>query len=206
VRQLHGETRAGAGERLDLHEDDFPVRFVVVSAAARLLEAAAISGVLRWTFEGVADEEPLSLDAQRPRLALALPRSASDATLEVAATERAGGRTLTLAGLPAEDVALDFHLFPGYGPHAVDVSCAFANGASDYALDLVPEDRVESPADVGLVRLTPATPSRRWEWVAWSPFAPGYRHRPHPSSGEPPQPWSDVHAPDEPLTVTVGAP
>jgi hypothetical protein len=204
VTRLEGPEREHAGAWLSLTPDDFPVDFVSVSADRALLSLAAVSGTLAW-----GGPEPgarsFALDLASPALALALPRGAPDAALTIAAQERAGGRTLRLGPLPAKSLRVGTYSFAEYGPHAVEVTCAFDDASQICAIELLPEDRSDTDEALAVLVFTPARPSRTWTWFARSPFAPGYRYRPRRDPGQPPAPWSAVQSPFEPLAIRATA-
>jgi hypothetical protein len=204
VRQLKGDAQPSESTFLRLDVDDFPVVFVHVGASVGLMAQATIEGTLqRLSAQGPVGQ-PFQLTAAQPTVALALPRDAENASLEIRAVPPNGGPPVVLGPLPAADLELDLHSFSGYGPHRVHLECNFPDGVADLAVDLVPEARVEEPSALGLVHLTPEQPAADWSWFADSPFAPGYRFRLHPRPGEQPGPWSEAQSPSEPLLLSAG--
>jgi hypothetical protein len=204
VRQLKGDAQPSESTFLRLDVDDFPAVFVHVGGSVGLLGQATVEGTLhRFSAQGPV-AQAFKLTAAQPAVALALPRDAEGASLEIRAVPPNGGPPVVLGPLPAADLQLDLHSFSGYGPHRVHVECNFPDGVADLAVDLVPEARAEEPSALGLVHLTPEQPAADWSWFADSPFAPGYRFRLHPRPGEQPDPWSEAQSPSEPLLLTAG--
>jgi len=204
TRQLKGDARPFDSTFLRLDVDDFPVVFVHVGGSIGLLGQATIEGTLHRSSAHGPVAQTFHLTAAQPAVALALPRDAKDAALEIRAVPPNGGLPVVVGPLPAADLELDLHSFSGYGPHRVHVECNFPNGVADLAVDLVPEARAEEPTALGLVHLTPEQPAADWTWFADTPFAPGYRFRLHPRPGEQPEPWSEAQSPSEPLLLTAG--
>lgn len=196
IHRLEGKDTLSEGERLDLHVDDFPVNFVPVQATDRVLAVASVSGTLS---HGQVQNR-FSLTTAQPRITLSVPQDAEDPSLEFEIRSKDGARMLKLGPMPARAVDLDLSSFREYGPQSVEISCTFAGQAQLLAIDLVPEQSTDAPANVTTLAMTPRTPKRQWTWFASSPFAPGYRYRLHGAND-----WSDVLSPFAPLPLQAGA-
>lgn len=195
IHRLQGDDTPHEGERLDLNIDDFPISFVPVEAADRLLAAGAVSGTLRYNNV----HSNFSLTASQPRVALGVPRDAS-ATLEFEFRSTDKAHVLHLGPSPAGATHLDLSSFREYGPQTLEIRCAFADGTPLLAIDLLPEGVAEAPNNITVMAMTPKSPQKQWTWFAASPFTPGYRYRLH--RDEPgANPWSDVLSPFEPLLL-----
>ena len=205
IEQLEGEEIHHQGGRLDLTPDDFPVDFVPVEASRGLLEEAVVRGSLQWPDGESEVERSFELDLDEPAIALALPKGTDGATLEIEARAHEGSRTLHLGPIPAEGLHLGRHSFPEYGPHTIEIECVFDDNTQLLAIDLLPEDRVETPEEINVLHFTPARPKREWTWFAQSPFHPGYRYRPHSGPDEEAGEWSEVRSPFGPLKIHAAA-
>jgi hypothetical protein len=205
IERLDGEPRPHRGPRLDLSPDMFSVEFVLVEAGRPLLEQASVQGICRRSDRGTAVSQPFELTLARPAIALALPRGTTGATLEVEARLSDGSRSLELGPLPAQNLQLDLHSFPEYGPHRIEIVCVFDDDRPLVAIDLLPEGRPEAPEEITALHFTPAQPRREWNWLAPSPFRAGYRYRPHLGPEEPPASWSAVRSPFEDLEISARA-
>jgi hypothetical protein len=204
VRRLAGRVRQEHGPIALLAPDDFPVRFVRVSADAALLTLAYVSGTCRFGWRGDAAEVPLALSTAGPCRTLVLPGDAEGAQLELELRSVDGLGTLALEPRPAADLVLGLATVPEYGPQSVRVTCRFADGSSLYAVDVIPEAGVDDrPPQV--LTFTPSRPERTVTWFAASPFRSGVRYRPHPANGPPPAPWSEPHPRSVPLELVAGA-
>ncbi|MBN1203831.1 MAG: hypothetical protein JXB05_02765 [Myxococcaceae bacterium] len=202
ISRVEGPEFPHRGDRLYLGLDLFPAEFLVLEADPSLLQLATVRAILRRTLGDVEAVQAVELDLGRPQAALALPHDAGGATLAFEARERGEGRrVLRLGPMPAVSTRIGLYSFPEYGPHAVEVRCTFDGGAELFAIDLLPEERAESPEGLTVLALTPERPTREWRWRATSPFTPGYRYRPHPTPGEPPALWSESLSPFEPLVL-----
>jgi hypothetical protein len=195
IRRLEGVDTHGEGEKLTLNIDDFPVSFVPVEASDRLLSAGAVSGTLRY--DDV--QNPFSLTASQPRMALAVPKDSS-ATLEFEFQSLDKAHVVRLGPAPARAVHLDLSSFREYGPQALDIRCEFHEGTPLLAIDLLPEAMPETASNITVMALTPQSPQKQWTWFSSSPFTAGYRYRIH-SNGTAANPWSDVRSPFEPLLL-----
>jgi hypothetical protein len=194
IARLEGKPREGRGSRLFLRPIDFPVRFVRLEAASGLLELATLELTARWREgegEGRETRRQVNLDESTPAAALALPRDAQDAELSVSLSS--GEESVSLDPLPVEDTYFDLPAFPGYGPHAIEVTCEFAEGVTLCALEMQ-QEAGEEGAEV--LHFTPAQPTKCWRYFADSPFAARYRWRPFRDEGEP-APWSDWQSTQE---------
>lgn len=199
--QLDGSEIHGGDDRLLLTPDDFPVRFVVLGAERELLELATIHGRCRWTEGEIARETSFDLGTECPALAVPVPRDADEPTLEIEARSRDNGRALRMGPLPAQPLQLGLHAFPEYGPHTVVVELAPTSTASLVAVDLLPEDRAETPDAVSILAVTRAQPHKTWSYLASSPFCAGYRFRLHGDQHGGGGPWSEVRSPFEQVVV-----
>lgn len=199
MRRLEGDETTHEGEQLELNISDFPVNFVSLEAADRLLATGTVSGTLRYDDA----QSSFSLTASQPRLALAVPRDAS-ATLEFQFQSVDKAHVLHLGPAPAGATHLDLSSFREYGPQTLDVRCTFHDGAALLAIDLLPEGASDTPNNITVIGMTPNSPQKQWTWFATSPFAPGYRYRIHTNQGEG-NPWSDVRSPFEPLLLDSAA-
>lgn len=202
--QYEGAARRQAGDRLDLGPADFPVNFVSVEAAPALLELAALGGVCRWRDAAGTVEQPFELTPGRAAIALAVPSNAEDAALEIEARAPEGA-SLKLGPFPAGDTRLDLHSFSEYGPHSVEIKCAFGAGAKSFAVDLLAEGLDETPQEINVLHFTPDKPVKTWTYFAGSPFRPGFKYRPHRDPRQPAAAWSVVRSPVERLAVGPGA-
>ncbi len=191
-RRVEGPARESTDDFVRIGPADLPVRFVTVTATPALLALARIEATLTAT--GPAG--PMTVTgAAAPAVALALPLEAADATLAIAARPVAAEEpVLALAGLGAEDLHLDLSAFPQYGPHRIEVTCAFGAGAGACELELL----ADGAAAPSRLVLAPERPTATWAWFAASPFAGGYRYR---RAGE--AEWSAPRGPSEPLAVTA---
>ncbi len=191
AQRLTGPVLHHEGLHLTIPPDSFPVRFLRIDATPALLDAVSlhiscigIQGGKPWSVEAAMDKATASL-------AIAVPRDLDEAVLGVSATTPDGARTLRLADGALEDCWLDLSSFPTAGPARIDVTCEFDDGAGVAAIECAPEDRLNEADAIGLVRLTPAQPSREWRWLVSNPLLDGYRWRWFRPAGETPAPWSD---------------
>ena len=136
-------------------------------------------------------------------IALALPKGTAGATLEIEARSREEAKALQLGPFPARNLQLGLHSFPEYGSHRVEITCVFDNDIQLFAIDLLPEDRPETPEEITVLHFTPAQLKREWTWLARSPFRAGYRYRTHRSPDESPTAWSEIRSPFESLKIRV---
>src|SRR5215813_9448314 len=195
IHRLEGKDTPAEGERLDLHIDDFPVNFVPVQASDRLLAAASVSGIVS---HGQVQSR-FSLTTAQPRVTVSIPQTAQDVSLEFEIRSKDGSRTLKLGPMPARAIDLDLSSFREYGPQSLEITCNFAGQAELLAVDLLPEQSADAPANITTLAMTPRNPRRQWTWFAASLFAPGYRYRLHGANDGSTASWSDVRSAFEPL-------
>jgi hypothetical protein len=205
IQQLEGQQIQHTGERLDLSFDDFPVRLVPLEAAFALLEIALVHGVCRWTSAGIPNEQPFDLSLERSMLALAVPRDADDATLEIEAKARDSNRGLKLGPFAANSLRLDLFSFREYGPHKIEIECAFGDLQGTCILELLPEGQLEVSDELTVLGFSHDQPKKEWTWFADSPFSAGYRYRRRRGAGEPAAPWSELQSPFDPLKISAAA-
>ncbi len=188
IARLEGEEGEGRGSRLFLRPTDFPVRFVRLEAAPGLRALAPVEVTVRWRQGEGGEQEArrqMVLDEETPATALALPRDAQDEELAVSISS--AEQRVSLDPLPVEDTYFDLPAFPGYGPHAVEVTCEFAEGVDLYAIEVQQEP---GGKETQVLHFTPAQPTKRWRYFADSPFAARYRWRPFTDEDQAP-PWSE---------------
>lgn len=191
AQRLMGPSLRHEGAHLTITPDSFPVRFLRVDATPALLDAVNLHIRCRSSRDGKPWSAEADLTKATGALAIAVPREIAGGALDVVATTADGGRTLTLDTRPLEDCWLDLSSFPTAGPAKVDVTCEFDDGAGLAAIECAPEDRLDVADAIGLVRLTPAAPSREWRWLVTNPLQDGFRWRWFRPAGETPEPWSD---------------
>ncbi|WP_127587753.1 hypothetical protein [Paenibacillus koleovorans] len=235
AHQLDGPELPAGEDRLYLKPDAFPVRFVPQGAQPSLLETADVHGRCRWTeSDGKEIVVAFPLSADRPEAAVPLPLDAAATTVEYELREREGNGVLRLPPAPLEPRLLGLHSWPEYGAHEVVVEwklppkeesqlgpglesgleptstpgLPFSSPRSDrlLALELLPEDRLETKASVIVLALTLDQPRKSFTYFAASPFRAGYRYRRRASasSPSPPEAWSDLRSPFEPLLIQEG--
>jgi hypothetical protein len=201
VQRIEGPERRHTGGRVQLTPADFAAPLLPVAADRDLLALADIAGRLSWTSGADGGEVAFTLTAAAPAVALALPPGAEGA-ISVEARPRVGAAR-RLGPLPARALRLGLYSFPEFGPHAVEVRCAFRGTAQLLAIELQAED--DPPGRVrGTLFLSPDAPRKPWSWLARSPFQPGFRYRPAVAPGEAPEPWSAVQPHDAPLSLEAG--
>lgn len=190
TQRLTGPVLHHQGLLLTLPPDSFPVQFVRVEATQLLLEAATLkihcTGLRNdktWNAVGTLDQTTTSL-------AFAVPRDVTGGTLALEAAARNGGRRRSIGPLALEDCWLDLSSFPTAGPAIIIISCNFDDAAGLVAIECAPEDRLDNPEATGLIRLTPANPSREWRWLVLNPLNDGFCWRWFRLPGEPSAPWS----------------
>ncbi|MBI1180090.1 MAG: hypothetical protein GC201_05990 [Alphaproteobacteria bacterium] len=191
AQRLAGPVLHHEGALLTIAPSSFPVRFVRLEAAPAVLDLMRLRVTCSGTRAGAPWSAAASLDQDTPSAALALPRDVDDAVLAVAATALDGSRTLAVDSRPAEDLYLDLSALPGWGPAKADLACAFDGDATVAAVECAPEDRLDDPDAVGLVRMTPSAPAREWRWLVTDPLRPGFCWRWFRPAGETAAPWSD---------------
>jgi len=206
ARRLTGPWRRHEGVHLTVPPDSFPVQFFRVEASQGLLA----TGVVHLHATGQTAHGPWSveadLDASTPSLGIAAPLGLVDGTLGATVRALDGGEEIALAPWPIADCWLDVSSLPTFGPQRIEVACTFDDAAVFAAVECAPEDRVDEPGAVGLVRLTPEASVREWRWLSVDPFKNGFRWRWFASPGQPPSSWSEIRRPiDGPLVVRSGA-
>lgn len=206
MERYEGPETQHSGTRLDLQPHDFPLDFVLIEAASELLELADVQGVCRGPENDSPFEQPFQLKLDQRSVVIALPEGRRAATLEIEARSRDGQRMLRLSSLPAETLRLGPMSFREYGPHQIEIECMFRKDEKLIAIDLFPEGRTETPAEITTLHFTPSQPKRDWNWFARSPFYPGYRYRLRGSANTTPGPWSQPRSPFERLVVDASLP
>ena len=199
VETIDGPPRHADRAHLTLTPDDYGIGFVPVDADASLLAQAAVEvecmgtrGGRPWLVRG-------ALDAGHPSVALAVPADVADAQIGACAVALADGCRRRMPAMPARALRLDPFSFEGSGARAVEVQGVFEDSADEVLVELAPEDLTGEPARRERLRLTRASPTARWSWLALSPFRSGFRWR---MVGE--DDWSPVLQPDAPLVVPGG--
>lgn len=204
MERYDGPETQHSGPRLDLKPHDFPLQFVLIEATSELLELADVQGVCRDPRSESPFEQPFDLNPDRRSVVIALPAGRQGATLEIEARAKDGQRTLRLSSLPAETLRLGLTSFREYGPHRIEIECVFRNNEKLIAIDLFPEGRPETPSEITTLHFTASQTKREWNWLARSPFYPGYKHRPHAAPDTIPAAWSQPHSPFERLVIDAG--
>lgn len=203
IDQLEREAVLHVGPSLRLNPDHFPVQFVPVEASAALLAQALVGVTVRWPDGPEWVEQVFELAAESPSAAVAVPRAVEGAVLEVVLRAQADeSRVLTYGPVPAGGLFLDLPLFPGYGPHAVEIACEFDLDVPVFAIDLAPDAPPgDDQADPTFLFFTPQSDRKTWSWFARSPFFAGYRYRVRDEAGGAHGPWVAVPSPFEPLHI-----
>lgn len=191
ARQVDGTTRDGAGEVLRLSPADFPVELALCEATADLARLAVLSGVCAWEAGDQVHEQAFTLDGGRLTAGIAVPRDRDSLRIDVLAAARDGSGALALGPFETPPVRLDLGSFPSYGPRQARVRCEFDDAATVRAVSLLPLGEEDRPENATTLALTPAEPVATYRWFARSPFAPGYRYRPHDAAEAP---WAAVPA------------
>jgi hypothetical protein len=206
AQRLTGPLLHHEGRLLTLAPDSFPVRFVLIEATQALLSVASLKIRCSGLRDGVPWRVETALDQAVGALAVAVPRDVIDGELTVVATGRDGARSRSLAPRPLGDCWLDLSSFPTAGPACADIVCDFDDDAGLAAIECAPEDRLDDPEAVGLVRLTPANAARQWRWLVLNPLQDGFCWRWFQDPGQPPAPWSRPLDPaDGPLALKSSA-
>ncbi len=196
-----GQPTQHSGDRLDLQPGDFPLSFVQIEATSELIELADVRVVSRQTPNGSSFEQSFTLNRDQTSVVIALPKDARTAVLEIEARSKDGQRALHLGPLPAETVRLGLTSFREYGSHKVEIECVFNGDVKLVAIDLLPEGRSETPAEITTLHFTPAQNKRDWTWLARSPFYPGYKYRMHTGADGGLGAWSETQSPFERLVI-----
>jgi hypothetical protein len=184
---------------VQLQPNDFPLTFAHITAADRLLAVASIHGSLAYTIAGNRLEQPFTVTAAEPEVAIAAPSAAGDATLSFAADPVDGSASLVLPPMTIRStirVQLDFTSFPEHGPHKVSIECSMNPADPPLFIEFTPDEKVADPTAIpAKFVFTPQQPNNLWGYVAQSPFRSGYRFRVAVAGSEKPQSWSDVLSP-----------
>jgi len=191
VRLLTGPVLRHADRHLTVAPDIFQVRFVIIEAAKALLDAAVVTVKCIGSQSGKPWSIETELKKDTGALAIAAPHDVDGGVMEVTASTLDGSRTRRIDGLPLKDCVFDMYSFPTAGPAMVSIACEFDDDAGLVAIEIVPEDRVETAGAVSLVRLTPEKPTDQWRWLVMNPLYDGFRWRWFRPAGESPYPWSD---------------
>jgi hypothetical protein len=191
VREIDAPPRPSNNNFVQLQASDFGLLFTHITASARLVAAATISGNLAYAFGGSEASISVKLDAATSDIALAMPAGATGASLTFTATATDGAVTRLPAVAPGR-IQLDFASFPTYGPRRLALHCHFLGEEPPLTLELEPENGVGAAS----VALAPSAPDASWGYFAASPFHAGYRFR--PAGGT----WSDTLDPGVPLNLT----
>ncbi|GAP95157.1 hypothetical protein [Leptolyngbya sp. NIES-2104] len=191
VQQLNSEDFSHTGDRLYIRPNQFPVNFLMLDAARSIIAIAKVQGICRWQEGEKSNAQWFDLDGE---LTLALPKTATNSTIELTAQSLDSSQTLKIAPFPAKNCQIGLHSFREYGAHQISIECEFSEGLKIYAIELLPED---SP-DINVLFFTPVQPVKVWSWFAKSPFKAGYRYRPR---RDPAVEWSAVQSPFVPLKI-----
>jgi hypothetical protein len=105
--------------------------------------------------------------------------------------------------VPAASWALDLSACPTYGPQHTTIAVTFEAGATEYAVELLPEEAQESPDTITVYRFTPEQSRRTYSYVASSPFHGGYRWREY-RAAPPLTDWA-LASPAMPLELVASA-
>jgi hypothetical protein len=190
IQQLNSEDFPHKSDRLYIRPDQFAVNFILIDIARSLLSVAKVQGVYRWQEGEKSNAQSFELDHE---LALALPKTTANSTIELTAQSLDSPQTLKIAPFPAKNCQIGLHSFREYGAHQISVECEFSEDLKVYAIELLPEDS----ADISVLFFTPTQPVKTWSWFAKSPFKAGYRYRPRQDAAE----WSAVQSPFVPLKI-----
>lgn len=200
--QLDGPEVPCQGDRIYLGPEDFPVDFIKVAASPNLADVAGIQGYCRWSVAGCETRQQFELTANARDVGLAVPKEGVEAFLGLRVVSRAGEGEIVLPEAPASNVLLDLFSFREYGPHTVKAECSFEKGAGVFAIEIVPEGRPDSDAEV--LHFTPQQPLREWTYYATSLFRSGYRFRVRDGAGAEKGAWSVARSPFEVLSLFAG--
>lgn len=199
VREVTGRATRHSGSPLRLSPDDFPVGFVTVEATPELLSLARVTGQVRYTSGGREHPVPYEVGTGRPAVAVAVPDDGELVGVTCTALAPDGAR-IDLGPYESRSVRLDLPAFPQYGWHEAEFVCDFDGRASLYAIDVLSAGVAETPENLTVLAFTLDHPSRRFGWFAHSPFAAGFRYRPHRDDGAPGV-WQTVAAPGATVVV-----
>jgi hypothetical protein len=201
VQEYTGPSRQLDTTWVQLQASDFPVTFAHLTAVGRLLDLATLTGVLSYTVSGQTMEQPFTLSAERPDVALAFPTNASDARITITAVPNDGSPALALLPLTPGRFRLDLTSFREYGPHVLTIQCMFVTENGYLAIDLRPEEKSGDDSSASTFMCTAAQPKGTWGYTTSSPFRSGYRYRKSAVAGSQPGPWSDILSPFTPLLL-----
>ena len=201
TRQDTAAPRAADTTWVQLQQNDFPVRFIYLSADPRVLAQADIGISLTYTMDDKAHAEPYALNAAEPAMSIGLPQSAVSVALTLIATPHDGSAALAIPSPSGNRVHVDLTSFAEYGPHVVALSAALASADPPLFLDLVPQAQQDNPAAQSKVMLTPDMPSTRWSYLALSPFSAGFCYRVSAATGAAPAAWSIPLPPSSTLVL-----
>ncbi len=191
VQELRGPRRPYAGNEIRLTPQDFPVRFIPVTASPNLLQEGEVSLTARMG----EFTQTIFLSTNRRTDSLVVVHT----TKPMEFVCLLGDPRLNLkASLPdADHLFLDLSIFREYGSHQLRVEVDFAGGPDVVALEFKPENAPDNSATT--LAFTRAKSEREFSWFAKSPRSPGYRYRCFDSGN--PGPWSDPRSPFEPLRL-----
>lgn len=211
MKRHEGQELPHSGDYLGLQPAHFPLTFVPVEAASDLLEIANVGVVCTVSKNGSQFKQEFELTSDRSAVVVALLKEETAAALEIEARSKDGRGILQLHSLPAAPLRLALRSFPEYGPHQIEIECVFKNDLKLVAIDLLPEQSIDSPTAITTMHFTPAITKREWNWFAKSPFYPGYKYRLHETPERAATAWSPTQLPFEPLVIdpallTGGAP
>lgn len=197
IERLEGELSWHSGLKLDLTVDDFPVTFVLMEANRQLLELSTIQIHVNRTLENITEQFTLTL--QQPSIAVALPKNASEASIEVEAFSITTNKTLKLGPFSLQSLMLGLHSFAEFGVHRITFYYEFTEEEKLIAIELLPEDKEETFENISIIHFTPDHPVKEWSYLASSPFKAGYRYRIRGQTEN--NPWSEIQSAFSPLHI-----
>lgn len=219
---LKSPEKTHKGDRLNLTVRDFPLDFVWVEAARRLLRLAELQGSCTWLEDGLEISQPFDFvgvensigveasTGEKPcRLAISVPWKGDrkkwkrNPLMEIRALSRTEEKRLHLVRR-AGSLRLDLPSFPEYGPQKLEIRCSFEPGVKYCILEFLPEGKEPCRENAGMLHFTPSCPLQEWTWFADSPFRRRYRFRRRELNKEP-GPWSALVEPSVPLRIRVKA-
>ena len=203
TRQDTAAPRAANATWVQLQKNDFPVRFLHLSADPRVLAQADVNVALTYALDGRDHAESFTLSATEATMAIGLPESAASIAMNLTARPHDGGAALTIPSPKGDRARIDLTSFAEYGPHTVTISSALTPGDPPLFLDLVPQSQQSSSVAQSKVALTPEQPSAAWSYLALSPFAAGYCYRVSAATGGVPGAWSKPLPPTTPLVLAA---
>ncbi len=200
AERIEGPVRESEHENLVVSPDDFGVNFVIVEADIAFLSEARITVELYGTRRGRPWSTQGQLDASAYDIAFAVPHDVESPQIRAIARINDGTsdsrNECSMAPIAAEHLRLDAFSFEGSGRRSVDIECEFDDDKPQLVLELAPEGRQNEPARRHQIRMTPASATAQWSWLALSPFRSGYHWRWHGQSE-----WSEVAQPAQPLKL-----